>query len=226
MWTPNDKPTVTAPAPILAKGHPLERVSYPNGEFMPRMWDKALLVMEDDAAGAAKALKAVAFSHGYRSTWVRQEVPTDLLYISPDVVLLRVAPPTDEQVEGTLCGRTMEDGWIYNWYVAQVNPAAAVPVAYPVAASAGVDLALLRVKLEKMEGALGPIFALSYGDPFTGKPVDPGWTIMCGDWRDELVFIHGPQGHITSGLTMEQATALVNAHGAAFPGVAAAEGAE
>lgn len=39
------------------------------------------------------------------------------------------------------------------------------------------------------------------------------WKIVCGDWRDELVAIHGPHGHIVSGLTSEQAVALIAAHG-------------
>lgn len=40
-----------------------------------------------------------------------------------------------------------------------------------------------------------------------------GWRMVCGDWRDELVAIHGPAGHIASGLTVEQAQALITAQG-------------
>jgi len=222
----NQQPA-TAAAPTLPRHHPLRRVDYPNGEWMPAMWDKALLMLEDNAAVAEKALKAVAFSHGYRSTWVRQEVPADLLYVSPDVVLPRVAPPTDGRVEGALCGRTVDDGWVYNWYVAPVNPAATVLVGViPATATAGVDLARLRAEWERVGGDTGGVAFLMNGEGYKGQPVDSGWTIMCGDWRDERVAIHGPQGHIASGLTMEQATALVGAHGAAVPGVAAAEDTE
>ncbi|MEG1651990.1 MAG: hypothetical protein RR390_00685 [Hafnia sp.] len=39
------------------------------------------------------------------------------------------------------------------------------------------------------------------------------WKIMCGDWRDELVSIHGDNGLIVSGLTMGQASKLVDARG-------------
>lgn len=41
----------------------------------------------------------------------------------------------------------------------------------------------------------------------------PRWRMVCGDWRDELVALHGPSGHIVSGLTIEQASALIAAHG-------------
>lgn len=39
------------------------------------------------------------------------------------------------------------------------------------------------------------------------------WRMMCGDWQEELVALHGPTGHIVSGLTVAQATALIEAHG-------------
>jgi len=39
------------------------------------------------------------------------------------------------------------------------------------------------------------------------------WRMMSGDWRDELVSIHGPDGLIASGLTVNQATAIIAAHG-------------
>ena len=39
------------------------------------------------------------------------------------------------------------------------------------------------------------------------------WRMMSGDWRDELDSIHGPDGLIVSGLTVNQATAIIAAHG-------------
>lgn len=49
----------------------------------------------------------------------------------------------------------------------------------------------------------------------------PQWRMVCGDWREELVALHGPNGLITSGLTVDQAKALIDAHGGAYePGVA------
>jgi len=39
------------------------------------------------------------------------------------------------------------------------------------------------------------------------------WRMMSGDWRDDLVSIHGPDGLIASGLTVNQATAIIAAHG-------------
>ncbi|MBQ4675542.1 MULTISPECIES: hypothetical protein [Aeromonas] len=39
------------------------------------------------------------------------------------------------------------------------------------------------------------------------------WRMMSGDWREELVSIHGPDGLIASGLTVNQATAIIAAHG-------------
>jgi hypothetical protein len=49
------------------------------------------------------------------------------------------------------------------------------------------------------------------------------WRMMVGDWRDELVSIHGPEGHIASGLTVAQARAIINAHGGVeITGMAAA----
>ena len=32
---------------------------------------------------------------------------------------------------------------------------------------------------------------------------------MCGDWKDKYVAIHGPNGHIASGLTHDQAAPIV-----------------
>lgn len=51
---------------------------------------------------------------------------------------------------------------------------------------------------------------------------DNGWFVMVGDWRDERVAIHGPNGHIASGLTAEQANALIEAHGRRAVGSASA----
>lgn len=39
------------------------------------------------------------------------------------------------------------------------------------------------------------------------------WEMAVGDWKEELVALHGPEGHIASGLTVEQARAIINAHG-------------
>lgn len=43
------------------------------------------------------------------------------------------------------------------------------------------------------------------------------WRMMSGDWRDELVSLHGQDGHIVSGLTVEQARAIIDAHGGVKP---------
>lgn len=43
------------------------------------------------------------------------------------------------------------------------------------------------------------------------------WRMMSGDWRDELVSLHGEDGHIVSGLTVAQARALIDAHGGIKP---------
>ena len=39
------------------------------------------------------------------------------------------------------------------------------------------------------------------------------WHMVCGDWRDETVALHGANGHIASGLTVDQARAIIGAHG-------------
>jgi hypothetical protein len=52
------------------------------------------------------------------------------------------------------------------------------------------------------------------------------WHMACGDWKEELVALHGPQGHIVSGLTVEQARAIINAHGGSEEQIAAASGGE
>lgn len=41
----------------------------------------------------------------------------------------------------------------------------------------------------------------------------PEWRMVQGDWREELVALHGPDGHIASGLTTDQAKAIIEAHG-------------
>ncbi|MOA02190.1 hypothetical protein D3C78_1216330 [compost metagenome] len=45
------------------------------------------------------------------------------------------------------------------------------------------------------------------------RSVSSEWRMMSGDWRDELVSLHGQDGHIASGLTVAQARALIDAHG-------------
>jgi hypothetical protein len=35
------------------------------------------------------------------------------------------------------------------------------------------------------------------------------YSAMCGDWKDEHVAIHGPNGHIASGLTSDQARPIL-----------------
>lgn len=45
------------------------------------------------------------------------------------------------------------------------------------------------------------------------RSVSSEWRMMSGDWRDELVSLHGQDGHIVSGLTVAQASALIDAHG-------------
>lgn len=49
------------------------------------------------------------------------------------------------------------------------------------------------------------------------RSVSSEWRMMSGDWRDELVSLHGQDGHIVSGLTVAQATALIDAHGGSKP---------
>ncbi len=49
------------------------------------------------------------------------------------------------------------------------------------------------------------------------NPAVEEWRMMCGDWRDELVSLHGQNGHIVSGLTVEQARAIIDAHGGVKP---------
>lgn len=45
-----------------------------------------------------------------------------------------------------------------------------------------------------------------------GIPAAPAlpYYVMCGDWKDKHVAIHGPNGHIASGLTQSQATPIVD----------------
>lgn len=45
------------------------------------------------------------------------------------------------------------------------------------------------------------------------RSVSSEWRMVSGDWRDELVSLHGQDGHIVSGLTVSQARALIDAHG-------------
>jgi hypothetical protein len=45
------------------------------------------------------------------------------------------------------------------------------------------------------------------------SPQATAWRMMVGDWKEELVALHGPHGHIASGLTTEQAKAIIAAHG-------------
>lgn len=51
------------------------------------------------------------------------------------------------------------------------------------------------------------------------------WRMTCGDWSDETVNLHGPNGLIAGGLTEEQAIAIIKAHGssAAEPSSAACQ---
>lgn len=43
--------------------------------------------------------------------------------------------------------------------------------------------------------------------------VTDSWKMMCGDWKEDLVSLHGPSGLIASGLSTDQATAIIHAHG-------------
>ena len=49
------------------------------------------------------------------------------------------------------------------------------------------------------------------------RSVSSEWRMMSGDWRDELVSLHGQDGHIVSSLTVAQASALIDAHGGIKP---------
>lgn len=50
----------------------------------------------------------------------------------------------------------------------------------------------------------------------------PGWSAVVGDWKDETVAIHGPNGYITCGLRPDQARALIAAHNGDAPTAPAA----
>lgn len=45
------------------------------------------------------------------------------------------------------------------------------------------------------------------GQP-AGQPSEP-YFMASGHWKEELVSIHGPNGHIASGLTTDQASPIV-----------------
>lgn len=47
------------------------------------------------------------------------------------------------------------------------------------------------------------------------KATTEAWRMMCGDWRDDLVSLHGQDGLIASGLTVDQATRIIAANGGA-----------
>lgn len=55
------------------------------------------------------------------------------------------------------------------------------------------------------------------------NPALKEWRMMSGDWRDELVSLHGQNGHIVSGLTVAQAQAIIDAHGGVNPSAAMAQ---
>ncbi|MEV3833529.1 hypothetical protein [Aeromonas allosaccharophila] len=73
---------------------------------------------------------------------------------------------------------------------------------------------LLRNEAEAHQEAFGEN-PETQGDTGTEAPCSKhvAWRMMSGDWRDELVSIHGPDGLIASGLTVNQATAIIAAHG-------------
>ncbi|MDX7778338.1 hypothetical protein SJR98_09615 [Aeromonas hydrophila] len=75
-------------------------------------------------------------------------------------------------------------------------------------------LEILGAHVAKCEQALD-IEPETQGDTVTEAPCSKhmAWRMMSGDWRDELVSIHGPDGLIASGLTVNQATAIIAAHG-------------
>lgn len=67
--------------------------------------------------------------------------------------------------------------------------------------------------IARMNTALGG--QLSEDGPQRGECTAPqaAWRMVTGDWRDDLVALHGPEGHIVSGLTVAQARAIIDAHG-------------
>lgn len=58
---------------------------------------------------------------------------------------------------------------------------------------------------------------------FAGE-LPEAWRMASGDWHDERVALHGPHGHITSGLTIEQARAIIDARGGQPPEATASAG--
>lgn len=117
----------SSPAPVTGWLHPLTRIDYPDGEWMPRMWDMALASSDNEMVGSALTLKAVAASHGYRASFVQQEVPDDLVAATPAAILAQVAPPTHAPDGVTLVGRTMDEDGILNWYVRPAHGDALAP---------------------------------------------------------------------------------------------------
>lgn len=107
---------------------------------------------------------------------------------------------------------------------------AARAVSAPAAAPGGVEVTPgMCVAASDQAMALGVILPASYAASvlwaaLSASPAAPaaqraqqptGWSIVGDGRKDELVEIHGTSGPIAGGLTMEQATAIVEAHGGA-----------
>lgn len=174
----------TQPADV---SDPLARIDYPDGEWMPRMWDLALASSDHGEVGSALTLKAVAASHGYRASFVQQEVPDELADAGPREILSTVAAPADAPVEDSLVGRTMDEDGIINWYVRPVDGVARSVTPAPMAE---LPLGFFSVPngLHPDTAHLVSAFASALAAKLRLSEVKYGWTAnwMRPDWREEL----------------------------------------
>ncbi len=120
--------TTTTTIPALLP-HALQPVHFPDGSWVPRMWDLALASTDREEASSFLTMKMIAASHGYDARYVNQEVPDELIDADSAEILAAVAPPTDAPVDGILVGRTVDEDGIFNWYArpAAPSPSPAAP---------------------------------------------------------------------------------------------------
>ncbi|WAS56242.1 hypothetical protein MK974_24390 [Burkholderia ambifaria] len=96
------------------------------------------------------------------------------------------------------------------WKLVPIEPTPGMRGAYvdSVASGAGADNVW-----DAMITAAPPPAPASSPVGLTDRGSHVEWHMVFGDWKEELVALHGPRGHIASGLTVEQARAIINAHG-------------
>lgn len=123
---------------------------------------------------------------------------------------------TEEQIESIY--ESCHDKWLDSGKCINLWHTFAKELLAAHSAGAQEPIKLAPAELPGKEGLWLDEFG-QYYDPTHPQPMTQtdaardAWSMVCGDWRDETVAVHGPNGHIESGLTIEQARAIIDAHG-------------